>query len=124
MDLAWAGPDALYVSEALAGRVLRVDLASGDNVVISDGLEQPEGLTMLADGRVAVVEVGAQRVIAIDVATGESTLLASGLPVGKFAPEAPAPVHVPSGIVEGADGVLYLTSDREQSVLKLIPGAM
>ena len=124
VGLALAGADALYVTEALAGRVSRIDMSDGSKSILIEGLTQPEGLTVLADGRVAVVDVGMQQVIAIDPDTGAIEELANNLPVGKFAPEAPAPVHVPSGIAAGANGVLYLTSDLDQSVIKLVPEKM
>jgi len=120
VGMTWAGADTLYVTEATAGRLSRVDINDGSKVIISDGLNQPEGLAVLPDGRVAVVEVGARRVTAVDPETGTTTALAENLPIGQFVPEAPAPVHVPSSIAVGANGTLYLTSDRDQSVLKLV----
>ena len=76
---------------------------------------------MLPDGRVAVVEAGARRLIAIDPETGATEVLAADLPVGLVVPNTPAPVHVPSGVAVGANGILYLTSDRDHSVIKLVP---
>ena len=111
----------MYVTEATAGRVSRVDINDGSKVIVSEGLSQPEGVTVLADRRLAVVEVGARRVVAVDPESGATEVLASNLPIGQFVPEAPAPVHVPSGIAVGANGVLYLTSDQNHSVLKLVP---
>jgi len=120
VGLAWAGPRAIYVSEALTGHLSRIDLEDGSKAVIADGLAQPEGLTVLADGRIAVVEVGRQRLIAVDPVTGNTEVLATQLPVGEPAAGAPPPVHVPSGVAQGADGSLYLTGDRDNSVLKLV----
>jgi sugar lactone lactonase YvrE len=120
VGVTWAGPDALYVTEATAGRVSRINIEDGRKVVVSAGLRQPEGLAVLPDGRLAVVEVGARRVIAVNPETGATQVLAEDLPVGQFVPEAPAPVHVPSGIAVGANGILYLSSDRDHSVLKLV----
>jgi sugar lactone lactonase YvrE len=120
VGLAWAGVDELYVTEALAGTLVRINIANGSKTLISEGLAQPEGLTVLADGRVAVVEVGRQRVVAIDPAGGASEVFASDLPVGEPAANAPAPVFLPSGVAQGADGSLYLTGDRDNSILKLV----
>ena len=124
VGLAWAGPAAVYVTETLAGRVARVNLDDGSKIIISAGLAEPEGSTVLTDGRIAVVEVGAQRLIAIDPAIdparGAVEVLARGLPVGNPVARAPAPVYVPSGVAQGADGSLYLTGDRDNSVLKLV----
>ena len=112
----------LYIAEAGAGAVSRVDLQDGARLVLVEGLQQPEDLALLSDGRLAVVEVGQQRVIALEPETGVVTELATDLPIGRSVPNTPAPVHVLSGIAAGEGGVLYLTSDQQQSVLKLIPG--
>jgi len=120
VGIARAGPDALYVTEALAGRVSRIDINDGSKMIIRDGLAQPEGLALLPDGRLAVVEAGARRVTAIDPETGATEVLTSDLPVGLVVPNTPAPVHVPSGIAVGENGILYLTSDRDHSVIKLV----
>jgi glucose/arabinose dehydrogenase len=107
------------VSEALAGTLVRIKLDDGSKVIIAKGLAQPEGLLLMADGRIAVVEVGQRQLIAVDPATGEGEVLATNLPVGERAAGAPAPVYVPSGVAQGADGSLYLTGDRNNSILKL-----
>jgi sugar lactone lactonase YvrE len=121
VGVTWAGPDTLYVTEAVAGRVTRIDIKDGSRVTVREGLIQPEGLTVLPDGRVAVVEAGAGRLSAIDPRTGSTEVLATDLPVGLIVPNTPAPVHVPSGIAVGDGGILYLTSDRDHSVIKLVP---
>lgn len=120
VGLGWAGPDALFVTEHAAGTLLRINLEDGSRTVISNTVSEPEGLTVLADGRVAVVEVGRRRVVAIDPATGVSEVLAVELPVGTRVARAPESIYVPSGIAEGADGSLYLTSDQDNSVLKIL----
>jgi sugar lactone lactonase YvrE len=121
VGLTRAGPDAVYVSETTAGTIRRVSLSDGSNVLIAAGLNQPEGITVMANGDLAVVEVGAQRVSAVDPATGTIRTLAEGLATGAITPEAPAPVYVPSGIAAGNDGSLYVSSDVKHSILRLIP---
>jgi sugar lactone lactonase YvrE len=121
VGLALGGPGILYVTEATAGRLTRINRGEGSKTIISDGLLRPEGIAVMSDGRIAVVEAGRQQVIAIDPETGATTVLAAGLPVGAVVPEAPAPVYVPSGIVAGAKGVLYLSSDVNHSLLRLVP---
>jgi sugar lactone lactonase YvrE len=121
VSLVGAGPDALYVTESAAGRLSRVHLRDGRKVTICEGLNQPEGLAVLPDGRLAVVEAGARRVTSVDPETGATEVLAAGLPIGQVVPHTPAPVHVPSGIAAGEDGILYLTSDRDHSVIRLVP---
>jgi len=120
VGLAWAAPNAVYVTEALAGTLVRIDLEDGSKTTINKDLAQPEGLTVLADGRVAVVEVGTQRLLAIDPANGAVEVLATQLPVGERAAHSPAPVFLPSGVAQGADGSLYVSGDRDNSILKLV----
>ncbi len=98
-----------------------IDLNDGSKRIISDDLVQPEGVTVLEDGRLAIVEVGARRVTAVDPETGATEVLAAELPVGQSVPHTPAPVYVPSGITRGEGGVLYVTSDQTHSVMRLVP---
>jgi sugar lactone lactonase YvrE len=119
VGLGWATSTTVYVTENLAGTLVHIDLENGNKTVISAGLDHPEGLTVLADGRIAVVEVGAERLVAIDPRNSAIEVLATELPVGQPAARAPEPVYVPSGVAQGADGSLYLTADRDNSILKL-----
>lgn len=111
----------LYVTEATAGRVTRIDMLDGSKTLIAAGLSQPEGITVMDDGHIAVVEAGIRQVTAIDPDTGFMEALATNLPIGAAPPETPAPVHTPNGIVAGADGVLYVSSDIDHSLLALVP---
>ena len=108
------------MSEALDGSVSRIELADGSRTVIAEGLAQPEGLTLMLDGRIALVEAGLQRLIAIDPVNGDIEILATELPVDEPVANAPAPVHLPSGVAQGADGSLYISADRTNSILKLV----
>jgi len=120
VGVAWAGAGAVYLTEAQGGRLVRINLADGGKTIIIGELAQPEGITVLTDGRVAVVEVGKQRLIAVDPVSGAIDILATELPVGEPATRLPAPVHAPSGVAQSPDGTIYLTGDRDNSVLKLI----
>jgi sugar lactone lactonase YvrE len=118
--LAWASAGSVYVAEATGGSISEIDLTNGTRTVIAQGLSQPEGLTLMHDGKIAVVEVGKQRLVAIDPADGTITLLADKLPVGEPVANAPAPVFLPSGVTQGADGSLYISADRNNAILKLV----
>ena len=71
-----AAGGALYVTDNLAGAVLRI--GDGGAETLAQGLDQPEGLAA-ANGSIYVVEAGAGRVLAIDPASGTSTTVADGL---------------------------------------------
>jgi len=117
--LAWAGANSVYVSEALGGTVSEIDLTNGMRTVIAAGLDQPEGLARMFDGRIAVVEVGQQRLIAIDPVSGAINILANDISVGEPAANPDFPVYLPSGVAQGADGSLYISADRSNSILKV-----
>lgn len=113
-----AGPDgSVYVSEAVAGRVSRVDLASGARTTVAEGLQKPKGLAVAPDGRVVVLEVGARQVTALDPKTGARTVLAANLPVGLIERGGPGA----GGVAVGASGVVYVSSDVENAIYRLTP---
>ena len=113
-----AGPDgSVYVCEAVAGRVSRVDLASGARTTVADGLQKPKGIAVAPDGRIIVLEVGAKQVTAIIATTGARTVLAANLPVGLIERGGPTA----GGVAVGASGVIYVSSDVENAIYRLTP---
>jgi sugar lactone lactonase YvrE len=111
--LAWAGPDAVYVSETAAGQVSRVDLKTGAKTVVASKLNRPEGMAVTPKGALLVVEVGAKSVSRIDPKTGAKTVIATNLPVGWS--------NGPSlfrGIASSATAI-YVASDVENSIYKI-----
>jgi sugar lactone lactonase YvrE len=122
VGLTWANAaqDAVYVAESLTGRITRIDMtANQTRTPVITGLAQPEGITLMTDGRIAVVEVGTQRLLAVDPVSGLLEVLATGLPVGRPAANTPGPVYLPSGVAQGADGTLYISGDRDNSIVLL-----
>lgn len=71
-----------YVTESPGGRVTMFSLGQFGKRTIAEGLQQPEGIALLPDGRLAVAEVGARRLLAIDPASGAREILADDLPIG------------------------------------------
>jgi glucose/arabinose dehydrogenase len=119
VGLAWHGTDAVYVTEALSGAVVDINLTDGTRMIVAEGLARPEGLTVMSDGRLAVVEAGKQQLIAINPADGTFDILAENLPVKEPATDPSAPVQRPSGVAQGADGSLYVSGTRDRSIVKL-----
>ena len=120
VGLVWANDeqDAVYVAESLTGSITRIEMDGQRTQIVSD-LKQPEGITLMNDGLIAVVEVGKQRLLAVDPANGAVEVLATGLPVGHAAANAPDPVHLPSGVAQGSDGTLYISGDVDNSIRML-----
>ncbi|MEC9376083.1 MAG: hypothetical protein VYA80_06895 [Pseudomonadota bacterium] len=121
VDLAWANKNSLYLTEALSGQLTQININDGNKTLIASGLNQPEGLTVLQNGDIAVVEVGAQQVSIVNAQNGSKRVIAKNLPLGGSFPKAEGIISIPTGIVAGKDGALYLTSDQDHSILKLTP---
>jgi sugar lactone lactonase YvrE len=112
--LAWAGPNAVYVTESSAGAIARVELASGVVMRIASGLARPEGLAIDRDGSVLVVEVDARRLSRVEPVSGTVTAVAQSLPIGHaLGPSLYRDVAV--GI-----GGIYLNSDVDNTVYRLV----
>ena len=111
----------LIVSEADAGIVSRIVIATGARTVLRDGLRQPEGLAQLRDGRIAVAEVGAKRLLAIGADGRGEEVIATDLPIGLPPFMGPPKTFIPTGVVVGADGRIFVTSDVNHTVLRITP---
>lgn len=121
VGLALDARGRLLVSEATAGRVVRIDPASGAREVLARDLAQPEGLAVLPDGGIAVAEVGAQRLSLLGARRGRPRVIARDLPVGQMFTRTPAPVFMPTGVAAGDDGTIYVSCDRDNSLLAFHP---
>lgn len=117
VGLAQDARGRLIVSEATSGRLLRIDAAGGTREVLASGLAQPEGIAVLPDGSIAVAEVGARRLSVVGARGGRPRVIARELPVGQMFTRTPAPVFLPTGVAAGDDGTIYVSCDRDNSVL-------
>jgi len=116
------GPDdKLYGPLWFKGQVVRVDVGSGDKTIVAQGFVMPEGMDMAPDGRLIVAEVGKARIVSVDPADGSIAVLADGLPIGAPAAAGTPPTSLPTGIAVSRDGSIFVTSDIENAILKLIP---
>lgn len=109
--------NTLYVLENLSGRLLAFDLKTRKVKPIIQGLQGPEGLAQLADGRFVIAETKLNRILAIDK-NGNRQVLADDLPINKF-PSGAIPTMLPTGIAVAKDGTIYFTSDRYANVWKI-----
>jgi sugar lactone lactonase YvrE len=115
IGLALAGEHAVYVSEMMSGRIVRLDLTTGAVQPIAVDLKRPQGIATARDGSVLVAEAGSQRLTRIDRETGAVRTLASDLPIGLGVANALV------GVAVGAGGAIYVTSDIENSIWRLTP---
>lgn len=120
LGLAWAGDNAVYVTE-LSGVLSRISLDTGEKSVIAEGLALPEGIDVDDKGMIVVAEAAKQQVVMIDPKTGEKKVIASGLPIGLPGIEGIPPSNIPTGVAAGSNGVIYVSSDLENAIYKLTP---
>jgi streptogramin lyase len=111
---------ALYVTEA-AGNLTRINLADGSKIVVADKLVLPEGLAQTPWGSIIVAEAAARRLVEINVADGSRRTVAENLPIGLEAGPGLPPPNVPTGVAVGADGVIYMSADRNNAIYKIRP---
>lgn len=116
-SLAVGKDGMVYVTELGAARLSRVDPRSGQRTTVAEGFTLPRAVAAGPDGKLAVLDVGAKAAFLVDPATGAKTLIASNLPVGWIT----RPQPNGGGIAVGADGTVYVSSDVDNSILKLTP---
>jgi sugar lactone lactonase YvrE len=108
----------VYVTEALAGQISKVE-SNGEKTVIAKDLKMPEGIALTPGGKLIVAEVGAKRIIEVDPGTGNVTEIAGNLPIGLVAAPGGLPTNIPTGVGVGASGTIYFSSDIENAIYKV-----
>lgn len=119
VGLAAGSADTVYLTEAFAGQVSKVQ-TNGEKSVIAKDLKMPEGIAVAPDGKLIVAEVGAKRIIQIDPKDGTITEIAANLPIGLPAAPGGLPSNIPTGVGVGATGVIYFSSDLENAIYKVV----
>lgn len=122
VGLAYDGAGHVLVTERDGGTLKRVELASGKVERIAKGLGMPEGVIVLRDGRIAVVEAGKDRVSIVS-RKGRTTAIAQGFRFdGKFT-RVPEAVGFAAGLAQARDGTLYVSDDGDSTIWKIaLPG--
>ncbi|MCK1513002.1 SMP-30/gluconolactonase/LRE family protein [Bradyrhizobium sp. 190] len=118
VGLAAGSGGAVYLTEAFAGQVSKVE-ANGEKTVVAKDLKGPEGIALAPDGKLIVAEVGAKRIVSIDPANGAITEIVANLPIGLPAAPGGLPSNIPTGVGVGATGVIYFSSDIENAIYKV-----
>jgi streptogramin lyase len=111
---------ALYMTEA-AGKLTRIDLASGAKTEVASGLALPEGVAQTPWGTFIVAEAAAGRLTEIDPATGTRRSVAENLPIGLAAGPGMPPPYVVTGVAVAADGTVYFSADKNNAVYRVKP---
>jgi sugar lactone lactonase YvrE len=111
---------AIYVTEA-AGNLTRINTADGSKTIVADKLALPEGVAQTPWGSFIVAEAAARRLVEINPADGSRRTVAENLPIGLEAGPGLPPPNVPTGVAVGADGVIYMSADRNNAVYKIKP---
>jgi len=118
VGLVGGSGDEVYVTEAFAGTVSRIE-TNGEKTVIAKDLKMPEGLARASDGKLIVAEVGAKRLIEIAPDSGTITEIAANLPIGLMGAPGGLPTNIPTGVAIGASDVIYFSSDIENAIYKV-----
>jgi sugar lactone lactonase YvrE len=108
----------VYVTEALAGQVCKVE-SNGEKSVVAKDLKMPEGIARAPDGKLVVAEVGAKRIVEIDPQSGSVTEIAGNLPIGLVGAPGGLPTNIPTGVGVGSSGTIYFSSDIENAIYKV-----
>ena len=128
VDVAFDTEGRCYVSDDVLGAVLRLDAEGA--YPLADGLEGPQGLTVLGE-RVFTVEAEARRLLGISLETGERRVESEELALGTAPAEQPALfAHgmpgIPrlfAGLTAAPDGSLLLSANGEGTVVRLSPAS-
>ena len=122
--IAAAADGSCYVSEASAGRVIKLN---GGKSTVVEGLQTPHGVALAGD-QLLILDVGSKQLVSFSLSTKKQQTLVSGLPVGAAPGITPKPLMgVPglipgplspfAGLAVGSDGTIYVAGDGEGSVL-------
>ena len=111
---------ALYVTET-AGKLTRIDLATGAKTEVAKDLALPEGVAQTPWGSFIVAEPAAGRLTEIDPASGTRLIIAANLPIGLPAGPGMPPPYVVTGVAVGADGTVYFSADKNNAVYRVRP---
>jgi sugar lactone lactonase YvrE len=119
VGLALADDQTLYVTDAGAGTISAIDLVTQEKRIVTGELQRPEGIAILPDGALAVVDSAARAVRRVDPDSGAMSLIAADIAVGLPAPDSFDPQWVFNGIAVDENGTLYLPSDTTASLVAL-----
>ncbi len=104
---------AMWVSDAATGQVLQIARDGeilAEPIPVAHDLAGPEGLAVIDDQNLLVVEAGAGRLSYIELESGAVRALATDLALGLVSPTA-VPTAFYNGVAVGRDGTIFVTGD-------------
>ncbi len=116
-----ATEDDLWVTDWVMGTVFQL-VQNGEPVMtpIAEGLQGPEGLAVLPDGSLLVVEAGLGRVSQIDTETGLVIPFVEGLQLGGLHLSGMPPSFIFNGIaVSNQTGAIYVSGDQADLLYRI-----
>lgn len=114
-SIARAADGTIYVVEAGANRLVRLDLTTGAVTPVASGFNRPKAVAVGRNGRPVVLDLGERAVIEINPKTGAKTVIARDLPLGLLG--GPSPLG--GGIAVGAGGDIYVASEVENAIYRI-----
>lgn len=111
----------LLVTDATAGVLTAVDLVSGKAVELANGLGRPEGIAVSSQGGIFVVDSASHRILCVDPSNGRVSLLTDVIALGLEGSDPLPRAWVHNGIAVTSDGILYVPSDLNAALYRLVP---
>ncbi len=116
-----ATEDDLWVTDWVLGAVYQL-VQDGEPVMIpiAEGLQQPEGLAVLPDGNLLVVEAGLGRVSLINTGSGLVSPFVEGLKLGGLHLSGMPPSFIFNGIaISDRTGAIYVSGDQSDLLYRI-----
>jgi sugar lactone lactonase YvrE len=111
---------SLYVAEAGAGNLIKIELSTGTQSIIASDLSAPEAVAIHPDGSLLIAETGADRITQLK-ADGSSQTIATNLPLGLQGYPGLPGSFLPTGLAVSRHGSIFVSSDIDNSIIKLTP---
>ncbi|TNE36534.1 MAG: hypothetical protein EP347_10750 [Alphaproteobacteria bacterium] len=119
-DIARFKENKVVVTTYVPGDVVVVDLTTGEKITIASGLSGPEGIAVEPGHNILVVEVGKRRLIRINPLSDQITEVVGDLPIGLPGYPLAPPSYIMSGVTVSPEGEIFLASDIDNSILKVV----
>lgn len=131
VDIPWvyaiafdAKNDMVFIeSPKGAGSVRKLETATGRITTIAEGLNEPHGLTLDADGRYVIADTQNHRIVRVDPASGALSVLAGSKERKGFAGDggtaAAATLDQPRQVVYDRSGDLFFADDATNRIRKI-----